>query len=117
MTTPPQFSLDAARDIPGPEWMAERRAAAGARLAELDGLLGAASDASPDAFTVVHDAFLAGGAFVKVPRGVVVEKPIVILHWSEGDGLASFPHTLVVAEEAAEVTVFERHGSPDTGRG
>ena len=25
------------------------------------------SDASPDAFTVLHDAFLAGGAFVKVP--------------------------------------------------
>ena len=78
-------------------------------------LLGACSDASPDAFTVLHDAFLAGGAFVKVPRGVVVEQPIVVLHWSEGDGLASFPHTLVVAEDGAEVTVFDRYGSTDTG--
>jgi Fe-S cluster assembly protein SufD len=84
---------------------------------ELQGLLGNASDASPDAFTVLHDAFLAGGAFVHVPRGVVVERPIVVLHWSEGDGLASFPHTLVVADEGAEVTVFDRYGSADTGPG
>jgi Fe-S cluster assembly protein SufD len=79
--------------------------------------LGACSDASPDAFTVLHDAFLAGGAFVKVPKGVVVDRPIAVLHWSEGDGLASFPHTLVVAEEGAEVTVFDRYGSTDTGPG
>ncbi len=84
---------------------------------EVASSLGACSDASPDAFTVLHDAFLAGGAFVKVPRGVVVDQPIVILHWSEGDGLASFPHTLVVADEGAEVTVFDRYGSTDTGSG
>jgi Fe-S cluster assembly protein SufD len=65
----------------------------------------------------LHDAFLAGGAYVKVPRGVVVEKPVVVLHWSEGDGLASFPHTLVVAEDGAEVTVFDRYGSTDTRAG
>jgi Fe-S cluster assembly protein SufD len=80
---------------------------------ELASLLGTCSDASPDAFTALHDAFLAGGAYVKVPRGVVVERPIVVLHWSEGDGLASFPHTLVVAEDGAEVTVFDRYGSSD----
>jgi Fe-S cluster assembly protein SufD len=84
---------------------------------EIATTLGSCSDASPAAFTVLHDAFLAGGAFVKVPRGVVVERPIVVLHWSEGDGLASFPHTLVVAEESAEVTVFDRYGSTDTGPG
>jgi Fe-S cluster assembly protein SufD len=80
---------------------------------ELASLLGTCSDASPDAFTALHDAFLAGGAYVKVPRGVAIEKPIVVLHWSEGDGLASFPHTLVVAEDGAEVTVFDRYGSAD----
>jgi Fe-S cluster assembly protein SufD len=81
---------------------------------ELRTTLGRASDASEDAFTVLHDAFLAGGAFVYVPRGVVVEQPIVVLHWCEGDGEASFPHTLVVAEESSSVTVLDRFGSPDT---
>ena len=84
---------------------------------EVEAVLGTCSDASPDAFTTLHDAFLAGGAFVKVPKGVVVQHPIVVLHWSEGDGFASFPHTLVVAEEGAEVTVFDRFGSTDTGPG
>ena len=74
--------------------------------------LGTIAGPSPDAFTALHDAFLAGGAFVHVPRGVVVERPIVVLHWADGEGLASFPHTLVVAEEASEVTVLERHASP-----
>jgi Fe-S cluster assembly protein SufD len=84
---------------------------------EIASRLGTCSDASPDAFTVLHDAFLAGGAYVKVPRGVVVDKPVVVLHWSEGDGLASFPHTLVVAEDGAQVTVFDRYGSADTKAG
>jgi Fe-S cluster assembly protein SufD len=85
--------------------------------ADLAGVLGACSDSSPDAFTVLHDAFLAGGAFIQVPAGVVVDKPIIVLHWSEGEGLATFPHTLVAAEESAEVTVLDRFGSPDIGGG
>jgi Fe-S cluster assembly protein SufD len=75
--------------------------------------LGSVAGASEDAFTILHDAFLAGGTFVHVPPGVVVDRPIVVLHWAEGDGLASFPHTLVVAEESSEVTVLERHASVD----
>ncbi len=83
--------------------------------ADVDALLGACSLASPDAFTALHDSFLTGGAFIRVPAGVVVEKPVIVLHWSEGEGLATFPHTLVAAEESSEVTVLDRFGSPDTG--
>jgi Fe-S cluster assembly protein SufD len=79
--------------------------------------LGTCSAASPDAFTQLHDAFLLGGAFVSVPAGVVVDKPIVVLHWSEGDGLATFPHTLVLAGESSELTVVDRFNSPDVGGG
>ncbi|HUI47785.1 MAG TPA: Fe-S cluster assembly protein SufD [Acidimicrobiia bacterium] len=77
-------------------------------------LVGSASSASEDTFTVLHDAFLAGGAFVHVPAGVVVEDPILILQWCEGDGRASFPHTLVSLEEGAQATVLDRFGSPST---
>jgi Fe-S cluster assembly protein SufD len=73
--------------------------------------LGQCTDASPDAFTVLHDAFLAGGALIRVPSGVVVDRPIVVLHWSQGEGRASFPHTLVVAGESAEVAVVDRFAS------
>jgi len=77
--------------------------------------LGVVEAAGEDAFTLLHDAFLAGGAVVAVPDGVVVADPIVVLHWSEGDRYATFPHTLVVAGEGSEVTVLDRFGSaPDT---
>jgi Fe-S cluster assembly protein SufD len=81
---------------------------------EVQAILGSVSSASPDAFTTLHDAFMPGGALVWVPDGVVVEHPIVVVHWAEGDGEASFPHTLVVAGASAEVTVLERFGSPNT---
>ena len=45
---------------------------------------------------------------MRVPAGVVVDRPIVVVHWCEGEGIASFPHTLVLAEEQSEVTVVER---------
>jgi Fe-S cluster assembly protein SufD len=77
-------------------------------------LIGRTSGASEDAFTVLHDAFVAGGAFIHVPAGVVVEDPILVLHWCEGDGRASFPHTLVSLGEGAEATVLDRFGSPPT---
>ncbi len=82
--------------------------------ADVEAYLGRCSDESSDAFVTLHDAFLAGGAFIRVPAGVVVDLPIVVLHWSDGDGLASFPHTLVVADEQSEVTVLDRFTSPDS---
>jgi Fe-S cluster assembly protein SufD len=77
-------------------------------------LLGRVSSQTPDAFTTLHDAFLAGGAFIQVPAGVAIADPILVLHWCEGDGYASFPHTLVALGEGAEATVLDRIGSPVT---
>jgi Fe-S cluster assembly protein SufD len=77
--------------------------------------LGRTSSSSPDWFTHLHDGFLAGAAVVRVPRGVAVDRPILVVHWSDGEGVASFPHTLVVAEEQAQVTVAEYHGSAGPG--
>jgi Fe-S cluster assembly protein SufD len=73
---------------------------------------GTLADASPDPFTVLHDAWCPGGAFIHVPAGVAVTEPIVVLHWCDGAGRASFPHTLVVLEEGAQATVVERFASP-----
>src|SRR5258708_28724749 len=81
---------------------------------DVAGIVGSVSRSSEDAFTVLHDAFLAGGAFIQVPAGVVIEDPILVLHWCEGDGRASFPHTIVRLGEHAEATVLDRFGSPET---
>jgi Fe-S cluster assembly protein SufD len=68
-------------------------------------------------FSALHEAFLVDGAFVHVPRGVEVELPIGIFSFALGDGAAVFPHTLVVADEGARVTVIDYFGSQnDTER-
>ena len=47
-------------------------------------------------FTALHAAFRTGGTFVYVPKGVKVELPLQTLTYVGRDGLAVFPHTVLV---------------------
>jgi Fe-S cluster assembly protein SufD len=60
-----------------------------------------------DKFAALHIAFLSDGAFIYVPKGVEVTTPIVITHATSGANTAVFPHTLVVADDNAKVTVVD----------
>lgn len=55
-------------------------------------------------FSALHAAFWQGGTFLYVPRGVQVSLPLqaIVAHGAAGAG--NFAHTLIVVEEAAEVT-------------
>src|SRR3954468_17491358 len=66
-------------------------------------------------FAALHEAFVMSGTFVYVPKGVEVELPIEIFHWLHGDNASVFPHTLLIADELAKVTVVEhfRSAHPD----
>jgi len=59
----------------------------------------------------LHHAQIKTGAFLYVPRGVKIEQPIELWHWSEGDHVAIFPHTLVICEEESSVSVVEHFSS------
>ena len=83
-----------------------------ATLPEPPAALGVCADASPDAFTVLNDAFTPGGTLVSVPDGMVIEHPIVIEHWVCGAGGASFPRTVVAMGEDSEAQILERFTSP-----
>jgi len=78
-----------------------------------DDLFGSVAASSTDAFTELATGFVTGGALVRVPAGVTVEQPIVVLHWVDRDGGAVFPRTVVVLGEDAEATVIERFLSTD----
>jgi Fe-S cluster assembly protein SufD len=66
-------------------------------------------------FTAMHGAFRTGGSFVHVPAGRKVELPLQTLTYVDRDGLAVFPHTILVLEEGAELTYIDRYVSPDLG--
>ena len=58
-------------------------------------------------FSALNAAHRDGGAVVFVPRGVVVDEPIVIRHRLSGETV--FPYTLVVAAEDARFSVISRY--------
>jgi Fe-S cluster assembly protein SufD len=67
-------------------------------------------------FAALHEAFVEDGAFIFVPKGVEVEKPVFVIHSVSGEGAAVFPHTLVIAEDNARVTVVDHFVSSDESR-
>jgi len=63
-------------------------------------------------FTAMHAAFRSGGTFIHVPAGVTADRPLQTVTYVDHDGLAVFPHTLIVLEEGAELTFVDRYASP-----
>ncbi len=63
------------------------------------------------AFVALNTALFTGGAFVHVPRGVAVARPVHLLFLSSAPALpaVTYPRVLVVAEEAAQLTVVESY--------
>ncbi len=64
-------------------------------------------------FAALHAAFRSGGTFVHVPAGVKVDLPLQTVTYVDRDGLAVFPHTVIVLDEGAELTFIDRFVSPD----
>ena len=63
-------------------------------------------------FVALNSAFLRDGAFVLVPRGAVVDKPVHLLFLSSGAETGatwSFPRNLIVAGENSQLTVVETY--------
>ncbi len=75
--------------------------------------LAGSAEYETDAFRALNTAFMDGGALVHIPKGVRVENPIHLLFLSapSGEGAASFPRVVVVAERESEATVIESYES------
>jgi Fe-S cluster assembly protein SufD len=64
-----------------------------------------------NAFTALNTAFIQDGAFVHVPKGVVVEKPLQLLFVSTQNTspFISLPRNILRVDENAQLTVFEHY--------
>ena len=69
--------------------------------------------AKQDNMTSLNTAFASEGAFIHIPRGVEVEKPIQIINFTTGkeDATMIQPRNLIVADTNAHVQIIERHQS------
>ncbi|MGB3774975.1 MAG: Fe-S cluster assembly protein SufD [Leeuwenhoekiella sp.] len=69
--------------------------------------------AQENSLTSLNTAFAKEGAYIYVPKGKAVSKPIQIIHLATGNEANSMlqPRNLIVAEENTEVQIIERHQS------
>lgn len=67
------------------------------------------------AFTNLNEAYCKYGFFLKVPKNVVIEKPIHIFYLSQNQEENTFYNTrnLLIAEEGAKVEIIESHHNFD----
>jgi Fe-S cluster assembly protein SufD len=68
-------------------------------------------------FTALNTAFMHDGAAVIIGRGQRVSAPVHLLFISARPETASYPRTLVIAEEGAEAVIIEDHVSIGNGVG
>jgi Fe-S cluster assembly protein SufD len=81
----------------------------------LEGRLHQAVPSGRSKFTSLHAAVRTGGVLIYVPDDVRIELPLQTLTYVDRDGMAVFPHTVLVTGEGAEVTYIDRYASPDLG--
>ncbi len=65
-------------------------------------------------FAALHESQVRAGTFLYVPRGVQIDLPIEAFHWLHGANGSVFPHTLIIAEDMAKVTVVDHYESADS---
>jgi Fe-S cluster assembly protein SufD len=66
------------------------------------------------AFTALNTAFLQDGAFLYLPKNVVLEKPIFLMFVSAAvnEATVSYPRTLIVAEHNSQARIVEAFAGP-----
>jgi len=64
-------------------------------------------------FAALHQSAVRNGTFLYVPAGVTIDLPIEVFHWASGANNASFPHTLLIVERNAKVTLIDYFGSEE----
>ena len=76
-------------------------------------LLGAVAAEAADYFTVLNDAFAADPVLIRVPPGLVLNRPIVVTHHLTGERTAAFPRLVVDIGADAQAEVLDHHTSSD----
>ena len=66
-----------------------------------------------DSLTALNTSYTQEGAYVHIPKSVVAEKPVEIIHFSTGKEKALWlqPRNLIIVDQNAQVQILERHQS------
>jgi Fe-S cluster assembly protein SufD len=103
--------LSSLSDFPKNVKVSSLAAAWAGGAAPLEQHLARYADFKQHAFTALNTAFLEDGAFIEVPRGVVLDAPIHILYVStdQGEPHLSHPRNFIVVGQEGQARVIETH--------
>ena len=75
------------------------------------------ADASKETFAALNTAFIADGAFLYIPKGAVLEKPVHVLFVSTASDqpTVSHPRILVLAEANSQAQIIESYAGWNPG--
>ncbi len=62
-------------------------------------------------YAALHGAFWSGGLFLYIPRGVMIEKPVLTRYVIDQAGGTNFAHTLIIAEPGSQLMYIEEMAS------
>lgn len=87
------------------------RSALAADVTSLQEHLARHADYKDHAFVALNTAFLEDGAFIEIPKGLVLKQPIFLLFVSDRDGEAtvSYPRNLILAGRESQAAVIEAY--------
>ena len=88
-----------------------------ARPESIEAHLGAYLNTQRDVFCALNTAFAEDGAYIHIPRGVVVQDPICLLYVSTSSETptVSYPRNLVIADEGSQAAIVEDYVSLNSG--
>jgi len=71
--------------------------------------LGRYAEAKTHALVALNTAFLEDGAFIEIPKGAVLQKPLHVLQISHGAGrtTVSYPRNLILVGDTAQASIIE----------
>lgn len=115
----PQFSVlsNAARALEIGSLAASLKNGLGPADGWLHTFLGRSADYRRHPFTALNTAFWEDGAYLRIPKGMVLAEPVHLVFVSAAgeEPLVSHPRTLVVAERDAQATVIESYVGMEDG--
>ncbi len=83
----------------------------------IEKVLGKVVQPNEGKFAGLAGALAQNGAFLYVPKNVVIEQPLHSLLWGPGTGLALVTHVMVYLEEGSSVTYVHEAASPTASDG
>ena len=73
-----------------------------------------ASNSKDDKFTALNNAAFNSGIFIRIPRNLVIEKPIYFLTCLSDDGHSTISRNIIFADESSKATIVQELYSPQT---